>query len=502
MEYEFLFQHSTKSQLAEILKTLFYQLKFQHASFLPLQCQTCNQQMDVVFHYIATQILKSPAFPVPNHTTINDFDVPMFRSEKINFSNLPWDISFQHIVLYIDGISHVRKIAKEAVMDLDMVKKALSLLAFHGAVVVADIFRFSNIYTINEDLYSISPTDTDGKNVGGNNLNSALSDRISSLSDPAFLSELRDFACMGYIAAYSSNNTVNSVSTPGNPTTTNGMKPNGTAFGETHTTAYLYDIPSFSDIVDFLLQLQSSKSIAQILLSSIPFSRGYPIRSNRSRANSRNFDGDSAEVSENDQSEHGLPSDCPLPTSGAASTSNGNNDLLNHCFMKRLKNLDIARLLAYAQMKGLIRRVHEYPIYVPTKGELVPHPYLSDSPGGLRPLGYGSRDNSNPNLDSPSSTDESGKDGDITDIKTADSSRNFSKLARTRTVVSKAFLRDATSANTAANSRCKSSHHSLQSIPEIVQLLDGCEHLDSICCRYDVNALDLVSYSGVYILYK
>jgi hypothetical protein len=507
MEYEFLFQYHTKSQLSEILKILFYQLKYQHASFLPVQCQNCHQpqqnhqhqHMDVVFHYIATQVLKSPALPIPNQSIINDFDVPMFRSDKINFSNLPWDIAFQHIILYIDGISHVKKIAKEAVMDLDMVKKALSLLVFHGAIIITDIFRFSNIYALNEDLYNgnVSLSSATKASLSADKHNVChCADRLSLLGDPAILSEMRDFACMGYIAAYSTTNAanLNSVSTPGNPatssTTKQSMSSGGTYFSESNSYPQQSDIPSFTDIIDFLLQLQPNIPISHVLLSSIPTvekNGNIPTagqqKHNRSRANSKTNDGESAvDIGEFDRSEH--------------SVAGGISESINQCFMKRLRNLDIARLLAYAQMKGIIRRVHGFPIYLPIKSPLPP-PLESQSPGVQRGLGSSSRNNSNLLLDSPSS----GDDQDLSPIEQS-THRGFSKLSRTGTVISNSFIREHTSANTAANSRCKSGHSALPSIPEIIQMLDGSEHLDAICCKYDLNSQEVISHPNIHIIYK
>jgi hypothetical protein len=37
---------------------------------------------------------------------------------------------------------------------------------------------------------------------------------------------------------------------------------------------------------------------------------------------------------------------------------------------------------------------------------------------------------------------------------------------------------------------------------DILEQLDGQEHLDSVCCRYEITYQDLVGYPGVHLVYK
>ena len=96
-------------------------------------------------------------------------------------------------------------------MDIDSVKRSLKLLEFHGAILLTDVFKFTNVYKLNTDA------------------------AMPQLSNPAVLQEMRTFAAIqGRTAA---------------------------------------DIPTAQQVIAFLLQLQANRSIQQILLDSLPVDR-------------------------------------------------------------------------------------------------------------------------------------------------------------------------------------------------------------------------------------
>lgn len=434
------------------------------------------------YHYLVTQLFQTPSFPLPNARAINDYDVPIFRSDKISFAHLPWDISFQHIVMYIDGTSHVKKIVKEANMDAEFVKKSLGLLVFHGAIVMSDIFKFSNVYKLQDD---------DGYCQAFNNVTdqpsmSTYNNALSLLANQDLLIEIRDFACMEFI--------FNSALSHGKSVDTKEL------------------LPSYIDIARFLLQLQPNKSVAQILLDSYPTSNippqesknehhGHSRRPSRSRTNShsqyaheQSFDGDNMY-------------DFEPNTAGSATSNVEPAEICD--WLQKLKNADLARIVAYAQMKGIIRRMHEYPVYIPVKpsdanSSSTPNPFTTmESPKdanrnaapGTSPIAH--------SLLSDNIAAEESKAVNVTanegDGGVDSNGKAFNRLkSKGTSVVGRAYLRDATESNTAANSKC--AHHN--NIADIVQQLDGTEHLDAICCKYDVNYHELVACPGVHIIYK
>ena len=73
---------------------------------------------------------------------IEDYNVPIFQAF------IPWDISFRHIIYYIDGISHVKKIIQDINMDAEFVKKSLTLLIYYNIIILSDIFKLPNIYKL------------------------------------------------------------------------------------------------------------------------------------------------------------------------------------------------------------------------------------------------------------------------------------------------------------------------------------------------------------------
>jgi hypothetical protein len=194
IESEFLFQQESRNRIQDFLRNLFFQLNEKNEAFIDLGLNN---------NYLAVKLYRSPVKP----PEIMDFEVPMFRKDRIDLSNLPWDISFQHLIPYIDGISHVKKIVYEVGMDIDSVKRSLKLLQFHGAVLLTDVFKFTNVYKLST--------------------NSVL----TQLSNPAVIQDLRAFSAL-----------------------------HGRSSGA---------LPTAHQVLSFLLQLQPNKSIQQILLDNL-----------------------------------------------------------------------------------------------------------------------------------------------------------------------------------------------------------------------------------------
>lgn len=294
IECEYLFQQESKSRLHDFLRVLFFQLNEHNEAFIDLGLNNS---------YLAVKLYKSPVTP----PEVADYEVPIFRKDRIDLSNLPWDISFQHLIPHIDGISHVKKIVFEVGMDIDNVKRSLKLLQFHGAILLSDVFKFTNIYKLKTDL------------------------AISLLSNSNLLNDMRVFS----------------------------------AFPGTNK------LPTVKQVVAFLMQLQPNRTIQQILLDAFDTNPGEPTAATATAATQRKSSKANEESSPETKSVIGRRSEgesgwsitsqqaAPSATTSSSTSSTAGATQLD------LENLDIARLLAFAQARGIIKRVHEYPLYVP-----------------------------------------------------------------------------------------------------------------------------------------
>jgi len=52
-----------------------------------------------------------------------------------------WDLCLHQVVPFIDGVSYVKKIAREAGIHIEIVKRALSHLLYYGCIAMIDIFQ-------------------------------------------------------------------------------------------------------------------------------------------------------------------------------------------------------------------------------------------------------------------------------------------------------------------------------------------------------------------------
>jgi hypothetical protein len=61
-----------------------------------------------------------------------------------------WDLTIKWVALFIDGVNHARWIATKSDVDMEMVRACLRVLKHHGAIVLVDIFLYSNRYEFTE----------------------------------------------------------------------------------------------------------------------------------------------------------------------------------------------------------------------------------------------------------------------------------------------------------------------------------------------------------------
>jgi hypothetical protein len=295
--------------------------------------------------YLAVKLNCRPLFP----KLIEDYQVPMFKHDFMALNQLPWDISFPHLILHIDGITHVKRIAEQAEMDLEFVKRSLTLLEYYGVIVVTDIFRFTNIYRLQTEYglpALINPTlineiiefslmrDPEVKNNNNNNNNSTSNNNNNNNSKssanipiPPTSTSTASSTLLSPIPTTTTttnnsttnnttNNTTNSTrnahnTTPPPPPSNDNNNNNNNSNNNNTTSNNMEHYQRVKNMISFLSKLQPGQTIGQILYDFIH--------------------------------------------------DNNNKD---HLQRNIFKGIDINRLLAAAQLSGLIIRHYEYPVYI------------------------------------------------------------------------------------------------------------------------------------------
>lgn len=449
----------------------------------------------VVRNYLSAKLHKTPELV----TSINDYDVPVFRFDRVDLSTLSFDIAFRHIIFYIDGFSHVKKISKDLNMDIGIVKKAVALLLYYNIIIlVNDIFKFSNIYRFNNEYFHSFNIVVYAANRQKPQHFQSLQDALSSME---LLQEIKEFACMEYISE-------------GVPSS---------------------ELPSNLDILLFIMKFQTNKTLQQVLMDCL-------IEDEECRKSQ------SQKVGANSVDQGSIDSAANSPM-----TQEGRKSASPETFALPLKNINIQRLIIIALAKKLIRRVHEYPVYIPLVPPSAPvsSPAISLGPLSRNPSSHGYQNEAdplstsnhrpdenpqhgNPVIKTPSTTFSSPKEdnsraqrmllnqsinnhtpisrrsytqhlqninntslttnlisNNIGIIETGPRTiemRQFSKLtSRSKTVLSKSYLRE---------------HVSNFSIVDLIQTLDGTEHLDALCCKYEITATEIINFPGIHIVYK
>jgi hypothetical protein len=83
---------------------------------------------------------------------IRAWDVPLLIRELPDPERWTWDLVLEKVRPHIDGVSHVKRIARLADVDLKLVKKAVWELVLHERVMVLDIFHFQAVYALTQDF--------------------------------------------------------------------------------------------------------------------------------------------------------------------------------------------------------------------------------------------------------------------------------------------------------------------------------------------------------------
>lgn len=91
-----------------------------------------------------------PMFPPP--PTPNSYDVPISAVNLQNLIDENWDPTMEKIMPFIDGINSIRRIADLADADYYLTLQCIRHLIHYRCVVLTDLFQFSNIYAPTSDI--------------------------------------------------------------------------------------------------------------------------------------------------------------------------------------------------------------------------------------------------------------------------------------------------------------------------------------------------------------
>ncbi|KAI9559768.1 hypothetical protein GHT06_013774 [Daphnia sinensis] len=94
------------------------------------------------------KVIQVAAEPPP----VFDHHVPVFTSEFSPLKQDYWDLTTKQVLPYIDGRSHVARVAIEADVDIGLVKACIQNLLYYGVVQLIPIFQYSNMYAATPKL--------------------------------------------------------------------------------------------------------------------------------------------------------------------------------------------------------------------------------------------------------------------------------------------------------------------------------------------------------------
>ena len=320
-----------------MLSNLFIQLTTTNEAFLKLT-NTVDSNNNINSSgvnsdsYLAVKLYQQPL--LQSYHSIEDYDVPIFRNHFIDLSSLSWDISYQYIILHIDGLSNVKQITSEVNMDSSAIRRCLSLLLFHQQIILADMFKFSNVYKVNTDQAMVYfnnnyKMDELRRNVAltinNSHTNNESENNNNSDSDNNNKSNIND----------GRNNN--------NSNTDNGNDPlhNGDVDDDNNND----ELPTIQQIITFLLKLQQNRTIKQIIIDSFDDVSRLSAQLKRNRHDDVV---DNCDSDDNDDSSDGRSNN---NADNHDSGGSNNKNTINKSKLD-LRNIDLPKLIGYCKHEG------------------------------------------------------------------------------------------------------------------------------------------------------
>lgn len=134
VESEFLSHSRTRSQIQIVLEDVLVSLNSKQ--------KDCHLLLDDA-NLLNLQLFRPPPPPTP---PVPDYAVPILLRPEWQLQMYDWDLTINWIVPHIDGCKYVKQIAQSSEVDMDMIRACLRVLKHHGVLAHVDIFRYSNVY--------------------------------------------------------------------------------------------------------------------------------------------------------------------------------------------------------------------------------------------------------------------------------------------------------------------------------------------------------------------
>lgn len=160
-ETEFISKPKPEVSVQNILEELIEDLNKYHECRIPIG-GICGWLRGQVHIHRLTQFHPKPTFfldeinalnlkvfpKYPEPAEIHDYDVPILLVDIVSRENPSWDMMVRHLLPFINGVDHVKKIVAKADVDLNLAKIAIQHLIHYRCARVIDIFQFSNVYAV------------------------------------------------------------------------------------------------------------------------------------------------------------------------------------------------------------------------------------------------------------------------------------------------------------------------------------------------------------------
>jgi hypothetical protein len=132
VENGFLKKEATRNELPRILGDVLQQLNSKG------YCHVAIDDVNILNLKIIPPLSEPPE--------VHDYDVPIFICDAACLPDLEWDLAIKQVIPFIDGFNHITRIAEEADMDDEVVRKTVQHLVLYGFTTLISVFQFSNVY--------------------------------------------------------------------------------------------------------------------------------------------------------------------------------------------------------------------------------------------------------------------------------------------------------------------------------------------------------------------
>ena len=134
VESEFLSNQRTRPQIQYLLEDILLSLNSKQ--------RDCHLLLDDA-NLLNLRLFQPPPPPTP---PVSDHTVPILLRPEWQVQMFDWDLTINWLIPHIDGCKFLKQIARSSEVDMELVRACLRVLSHHGVLAHIDIFRYSNIY--------------------------------------------------------------------------------------------------------------------------------------------------------------------------------------------------------------------------------------------------------------------------------------------------------------------------------------------------------------------